>query len=182
MVINIRDPRTRASVHPQYNMLNVVYRLYVQIFERIENKEYPPYILTYMAERNVTSERIRNQQRLIADLIDGLTAKEYTREPGMSYLRKAMADCRWAERFDWEAMAVFDMLASQSLLAYFFLVFADLAGEEDIQAQNAGELREIVDRMCERAVQLVSTTRGNSDDSGMSSMPIQISTLSGVIS
>jgi len=165
MVTNIRDPRTRASVHPQYNMLNVVYRLYVQIFERIENGEYPPYISTYINERNVTTERIRNQQRLIADLIDGLMAKEFTRDPGMSYLRKAMTDCRWAERYDWEAMGVFDLLASQSLLAYFFLVFADLASEEDVQAQNAGELREIVDRMCEKAGQLVSTTRGNTGDS-----------------
>jgi len=165
MVINIRDPRTRASVHPQYNMLNVVYRLYVQIFERIENGEYPPYISTYINERNVTTERVRNQQRLIADLIDGLMAKEFTRDPGMSYLRKAMADCRWTERYDWEAMGVFDLLASQSLLAYFFLVFADLASEEDVQTQNAGELREIVDRMCEKAGLLVSTTRGNSGDS-----------------
>ena len=164
MVVNIRDPHTRASIHPQYNMLNVVYRLYVQIFERIENENYPPYIATYRIERNVTTERLRNQQQLIADLIDGLMAREYTRDAGMSYLRKAMADCRWGERFDWEAMGVFDMLASQSLLAYFFLVFADLASEEDTQVQNAGELREIVDRMCERAVQLVSTSRGNSDD------------------
>jgi hypothetical protein len=163
MVTNVRDPRTRASVHPQYNMLNVVYRLYVQIFERIENGEYPPYISTYIDERKVTTERIRSQQRLIADLIDGLMAKEYTRDPVMTYLRKAMADCRWTERYDWEAMGVFDLLASQSLLAYFFLVFADLAGEDDVQAQNAGELREIVDRMCEKAV-LVSTTRGNPDD------------------
>jgi len=158
MVFNIRDSKTRASVHPQYNMLNVVYRLYVQIFERIEKGQYPPYIDAYMTERGITKERIAEQQRLVADLLDGLFAKEYTRETGTSYLRTAMKDCRWAERFDWEAMAVFDMLASQSLLAYYFGAIADLSSEEDITAQNAGQLREIVDRLCKRTVDQVMET------------------------
>lgn len=151
MVFNVREPNTRASIHPQYNMLNVVYRLYVQIFERIEKGQFPDYVHTYMEQHQVTPERIAGQQRLIADLIDGLLAKEYTRDPAMTYLRKAMQDCRWAERFDWEAMGVFDLLASQSILAYYFLAFADLASEEDVKAQNPGELREIVNRLCRRA-------------------------------
>ena len=171
MVMNIRDAKSRGSVHPQYNMLNVVYRLYVQIFERIEKGQYPPYIAQYMVEHEIDCKRIHRQQQLIADLIDGLMAKEYARDSGQTYLRKAMADCRWQERFDWEAMAVFDMLASQSLLAYYFGIFADLAGEEDVQAQNPGELREIVDRMAGHAVELVVSAgrnRENSTDRGIS--------------
>ena len=152
MVSNVRDPKTRASIHPQYNMLNVVYRLYVQIFERIESGQFPDYLRDFMERHEITPERLLSQQKLIADLIDGLLQKEYAREPAQSYLRKAMKDCRWAERSDWEAMMVFDHLASQSLLSYFFLIFADLASEEDIAAQNPGELREIVDRLCRRAV------------------------------
>lgn len=154
MVVNIRDPKTGASVHPQYNMLNVVYRLYVQIFQRIELGHYPEYVREYMEKNHVTIERITSQQSLIADLLDGLFAKEYTREAGTSYLRKAMKDCRWSERFDWEAMAVFDMLASQSLLAYYFGVIAEVASEEDVTAHSAAELRLIVDRMSQRAIEL----------------------------
>lgn len=160
MVVNIRDPKTGAAVHPQYNLLNVAYRLYVQIFERIEKWEFPEYVSRYMQERNVTLDRVRSQQALIADLLDGLFAGEYQRETGTSYLRKAMADCRWTVRFDWEAMAVFDLLASQSLLAYYFGAVAELACEEDLRLQNAGELRLIVDRMCRRAVDRNSTSRG----------------------
>jgi len=155
MVSNIRDPKTFASVHPQYNLLNVVYRLYVQIFERIEKKQYPPYIETYMERLDVTWDRVFEQQRLIADLLDGLFAKEYTRDSALSYLRKSMRDCRWSERFDWEAMTVFDMLANQSLFAYYFGAIADLVSEEDITAQSAGELREIIDRLCQRATEEV---------------------------
>lgn len=166
MVFNIRDPKTYASVHPQYNLINVAYRLYVQIFERIENKRYPPYIETYREECGVTEDRIVEQQRLIADLFDGLFAKEYTREPGTSYLRKAMRDCRWSERFDWEAMAVFDMLASQSLLAYAFGAIADLVSGEDIAAQNAGELRAIVDRLCRRAADRIGDSSSPETESG----------------
>lgn len=155
MVFNIRDPKTWASVHPQYNMVNVVYRLFVQIFQRIEAGRYPPYIDDYRHARGITDERVLGQKRLIADLLDGLFAKEYSREPGVAYLRKAMKDCRWSERFDWEAMGVFDMLASQSLLAYAFGVLADLVSEEDLIAQDAGELRQIVDRQCGRALDRV---------------------------
>jgi len=156
MVFNVRDPKTFASVHPQYNLLNVAYRLYVQVFERIENRQYPPYIETYIEQHGVTRDRILEQQRLIADMLDGLFAREFARDDAMSYLRKAMLDCRWSERFDWEAMAVFDMLANQSLFAYYFGAIADLVSEEDMTAQNVGELREIVDRLCRHATEGVS--------------------------
>lgn len=159
MVQNIRDPKTLATAHPYYNMINVVYRLYVQIFERIELGQYPPYIKEYMETFDITPDRITGQQRLIADLLDGLMLKEYPRDDSMSYLRKAMQDCGWKDRFDWRAMGVFDLLASQSLLAYFFGVFADLACEVDLEFQTPGELREIVDRLCRRA-----TTYENSDN------------------
>lgn len=156
MVVNIRHYETKASVHPQYNMINVVYRLYVQIFERIEKKQYPDYVNIYMEANGITMERVLLQKKLIADLLDGLLSKEYTREPGTEYLRKAMRDCRWSERFDWAAMTVFDMLASQSMLAYFFNVFAELASEEDVKAQNPCELREIVDRQCRHASEIIT--------------------------
>jgi hypothetical protein len=151
MVYNFRDPRTLASIHPQYNLLSVVYRLYVQIFERIEHRQFPPYIETYMERNGVTWDRVLEQQRLIADMFDGLLAQEHTWDSSLSYLRKAMQDTRWHDRFDWEAMAVFDMLANQALFAYAYGAIADLVSAEDITAMNAGELREIVDRLCRRA-------------------------------
>lgn len=159
MVQNIRDPKTLATAHPYYNMMNVVYRLYVQIFERIELGQYPPYVTEYMDAFGITPERIVEQQRLIADLLDGLMLKEYLRDESMSYLRKAMQDCRWQGRFDWQAMGVFDLLASQSMLAYFFGTFADLACDLDIEFQTPGELREIVDRLCRRATDHYYTSR-----------------------
>ena len=138
-------------MHPQYNMLNVGYQLIVQIFERIENGQYPPYIDQYMTDQGITKTQVLEQQKLIADLLDGLFAKEYTRDPSMTYMRAAMQQCNWKERFDWKAMAVFDMLASQSFLTYYFLTIADLASAEDVAAQNPGQLREIVGRLAKRA-------------------------------
>jgi len=151
---NIRDPKTGASVLPQYNLLNLGYQAYIQVFERIKNREYPDYINTYMEKSGMTLDRVSAQMQLIADLLDGLFAKEYSRDESMSYLHKAMQDCRWRERFDWEAMAVFDMLASQAMLAHYFLAIADLVTESEIRAQNPGELREIVGTLCRRASKL----------------------------
>jgi hypothetical protein len=153
-ILNIRDPKTRASILPQYNILNIMYRLYTQVFQRLEDGRYPPYIREYIDARNITPARIEAQRQLIADLLDGLLNKEYQRSDEMDYLRKAMADCRWKERFDWEAMSVFDTLASQSMLATWFLTIADLYTDRDIQAQGAGELREIIDRRCKQAVEI----------------------------
>jgi hypothetical protein len=129
-----------------------MYRLYVQIFERIAQKQFPTYVQEFIDTRVITNERIIAQQQLIADLFDGLLKGEYERSPDMDYLHKAMQDCHWKERFDWEAMAVFDMLASQSLLATWFLAVADLYSEADVQAQDPGELRKIIDTQCRRAV------------------------------
>jgi len=148
---NIRDPKTGASVLPQYNLLNLGYRAYVEVFERILNREYPDYIDVYMEKNGITTERMMDQMQLIADLLDGLFAKEYSRDESVNYLHKAMRDCRWRDRFDWEAMAVFDMLSSQAWLASYFLAVADLVTESEIRAQNAGELREIVKTLCRRA-------------------------------
>ena len=89
---NIRDPKTGASVLPQYNLLNLGYQAYIQVFERIKNREYPDYIDTYMAKNGITFDRIYSQMRLIADLLDGLYAKEYSRDESMSYLHKAMTN------------------------------------------------------------------------------------------
>jgi hypothetical protein len=156
MVVNIREPETGASVLPQHHILNVMYELYVQIFDRIAKKQYPAYIEEYRERHGVDEERIVNQQRLIHDLADGLFAGRYTRDSSMAYLDKAMKECRWEERFDWEAMAVFDMLASQSLLAYFWTAVSDLASEEYLKAHSAGELRPLVDRLCGRALDIVT--------------------------
>ena len=150
-ILNIRDPKTGASVLPQYNLLNLGYAAYVQTFERIKNREYPDYIDDYMEKNGITPERVWSQMQLIADLLDGLFSKEYSRDESMSYLRKAMQDCDWGKRFDWEAMAVFDMLSSQAWLASYFLAIADHVNESEIRAQNAGELREIVKNLCKRA-------------------------------
>jgi hypothetical protein len=152
-ICNIRDKKTKASVLPQYNIINIMYRLYVQIFKRISQKQYPPYVQQFIEANLITSERILSQQQLIADLFDGLLKGEYERSPDMNYLHKAMTDCRWKERFDWAAMGVFDMLTSQSLLATWFLTIADLYSEADVQAQNPGELRELIDKQCHLAVE-----------------------------
>ena len=155
MVFNARHQKTMASVHPQYNLLNFGYQLYVQIFERLESGEVPDYIKEYRETNGITDERLLAQKKLIADLLDGLFAKEYTRDPSMEYLRKCMQDCNWYERFDWQAMAVFDMLASQATLASYFSAIADLASAQDIEVNGLGELREIVKRQSQRAVDLV---------------------------
>jgi hypothetical protein len=151
-IINIRDAKTDASVLPQYNMVNIMYRLYVQIFERIDKGQFPAYVDEYIKAHLITSGRILSQQQLIADLFDGLLKGEYERSPNMDYLHKAMQDCNWTERFDWAAMGVFDMLTSQSLLSMWFLTVADLYSGADVQAQSPGELRNIIDRQCRRAV------------------------------
>jgi len=145
-----------ASVHPQYNLLNFGYQLFVQIFEKIEKQEYPPYIDEYMTKNGITMDRVISQQRLIADLLDGLLGYEYERDDSTTYLQAAMKQCHWADRFDWEARAVFDMLASQAVLASYFLTVADLFNETDVKAQNPGQLRKIIERFAERAMNVVN--------------------------
>ena len=155
MVSNIREPKTEASVLPQYNVLNFGYRMYVQMFERIEKKEYPDYIDVYREKHGVTDDRIQSQMQLIADLLDGMAAGEYVSDKSMAYLHKAMQDCRWQDRFDWEAMAVFDMLASQSMLAFYFVAMSEVITESEIKAQNMGELRKIIDRLCRQSSEII---------------------------
>jgi hypothetical protein len=154
-ITNVRDPKSGAIVHPQYNMCSVMYRLYTQIFESISSETYPDYIRQHIADKGITKERIAAQQRLISDMLDGLLEKQYQREEGISYVRAAMNICKWSERFDWEAMAVFDMLASQSMIAYWFNTVADLFNEADIRAQSPGELRSIIDSKTKEAVSTV---------------------------
>jgi hypothetical protein len=154
-ILNIRDPKTGASVLPQYNLLNLGYSAIKQVFQRIESGNHPEYINTFREQHGVTQERINTQLHLIADLLDGLFRGEYERDDSMTYLEKAMQDCRWPERFDWEAMAVFDMLMSQGIIAHYFLAIADLASESEIQANNKDELREIVENLCRRADECV---------------------------
>jgi hypothetical protein len=160
-VTNVRDKKTNASVLPQYNVVNITYRLYVQIFKRIAEKQFPDYVQQFIDSQNITQERISEQQRLISDLFDGLLNKEYSRSPDMNYLRKAMEDCHWKDRFDWAAMAVVDMLVSQSLLATMFLTISDIYSESDIVAQSPGELRSIIDQQCRRAVEAADKLLGD---------------------
>jgi len=151
MVVNVRDARSGASVHPQYNILNVMYSMYVQVFKNIEEGNVSPDIKDYIERNSITSAQIVSQQALIADLLDGLLSGRFEREEGTPHVLQAMNDCDWYNRVNWSAMAVFDMLASRSMLGYWFNAAADLFNEEDIRAQSPGQLTEIINRMCEHA-------------------------------
>ena len=151
MVSNIRDTQSGASVHPQYNMLNVMYTMYVQVFKNIAEEKYPQQVKDYIVRHNVTPTRILLQQKLIADLLDGFLTGTFEREEGTPYVIKAMRDCHWENRVDWEAMTVFDMMASRGLMGYWFNAAADLFNGDDVRAQSPGQLTAIIEQMCAKA-------------------------------
>jgi hypothetical protein len=155
-VFNVRDRKTEATILPQYNTLNIMYRLYVEIFDRIRNDQIPEYLKEYMRENGITKEQVTEQQQLISDLLDGLLEERYQRDPAMDYLHASMEQCRWKERFNWKVMLVFDALASGAMMATWFNTIADLYCEADIKAQNPGELRELIDTNCKKAVNAAS--------------------------
>jgi len=86
MTANVRDTRSGASVHPQYNILNVMYTMYVQIFENIEKQQYPAQVRKYIEQCGITPERIRTQQQLIAELLDGLLLGLFERKADEPYV------------------------------------------------------------------------------------------------
>ena len=160
MTTNIRDTKSGASVHPQYNILNIMYSLYVQIGGQIEKEAYPSDVKTYIEQHAISREGILSQLKLIADLLDGLLSGKFEREEGTPYIIKAMKDCDWTNRVDWATMTVFDMLASRAMLATWFMAAADLFNEVDIRAQSPGQLTEIVKGACEHAIETGSTLVG----------------------
>jgi hypothetical protein len=162
-ISNVRDKWTDATILPQYNTLNIMYRLYVEIFDRIRERRMPPYLVTYMDENNITNEQITEQQQLISDLLDGLLEYRYPRDPDMDYVHAAMRDCRWQERFDWRVMMIFDTLASQSMLATWFNTIADLYRDTDVKAQSPGDLRKLIDRNCKEAYDIVLQLHGETE-------------------
>jgi len=160
MTANVRDTRSGASVHPQYNILNVMYTMYVQIFENIEKRQFPAHVRIYIERNGITPERIHAQQQIIAELLDGLLSGTFERKADEPYVITAMRHCDWENRVDWDAMSVFDMLASRALLGYWFNAAADLFNEEDVRAQSPGQLTAIIKRICEKAIQTGGTLDG----------------------
>ena len=152
MVSNVRDGKSGATVHPQYNLLNMLYPLCTQIYERVAKGEYASDIKEYMEQHNLSAEHVETQLCLIAELLDGLLSGKFEREEDVPYVIKAMKDCRWKERVDWKAMTAFDMMLSRGLLGYWFNAAADMFNQEDIRAQSPGRLTEIIEEMCKRAV------------------------------
>lgn len=152
-MMNIRDSKTGASVLPQYNMLNVMYALYEQVFERIKKAQIPDDVKKLMDEKDVTTERIKKQLVLVSELIDGLYSGKFKRtaneaaDPNEPSIIRAMRMCEWDSRFDSEAMYVFDILTSRAMLAYWYTALFDIVNEQDVAIQSADRLRQVIDKM-----------------------------------
>jgi hypothetical protein len=158
MTFNVYEARTGAIANPEYNFLNVGKIIWKQSLERIQNKQYPPYIEEYIKHFNITDDDIASQFDLIADLIDGLLKRDFDRKllENETMLAAALRIVNWEERFNWKAMGVFDMIASQGTLAYWFISVVAHLQQKDIDAQDPGSLYRAIERNVRNAHETIT--------------------------
>jgi hypothetical protein len=145
-MLNVYDPKTHAIANPEYNFLNVGKIIWKQTYERIQTKQYPDYITEYRDHFKITDEDIEAQFELVADVIDGLLERKFDGDRLLDepYLTAALRLTKWKERLNWKAMAVFDMIANQGTLAYWFCAAVAHFQQPDINAQDPGSLKNLI--------------------------------------
>jgi hypothetical protein len=150
-MLNVRDKVSNALVNPAFNFLNVGQGIWKQTFERILEKRYAPYVEQYIQEKNLTEERIISQLGLIADVVDALLGRKFEIEGKETVYDAAFRYAHWKERFDWEAMTVFDMVASQSTISFWLFELGAVCGEEDYLLNNPGQLTAMLEQYPRRS-------------------------------
>jgi hypothetical protein len=159
-VTNIRDIEHQAHVLPQYNALNFGYRMYVQVTQRIRDGELPEHLIPYLEQNNITIADMLEQTLLLSDLYDAMASgkverKYYETEDGKKiqepYHLTCMDFVQWGARVNWKILiAVHDMIAC-SFMATWLLEFSTRCSAHDIELQQFGDMRSIIDEVMRKA-------------------------------
>jgi hypothetical protein len=166
-MLNIYEQKTGAFANPEFNLLNLGKSVWKQSFQRIVDRSYPPYVRDYIEMMGVTDEELIQQFELVVDLVEGLLERKFDKErlENENWLDTGMRVVNWDSRFNWRAMAVFDMIANQGMIALWFMSIVEHFQQPDIEAQDPGSLRGLIDAKISEAEKITeklhSCTAGN---------------------